>query len=252
MCRGVGAFTRWGVIVQEGKGRPRRWDQWLCCPSARASESCHSDPALTLNIPSLGMPLLAWHPVSRSACRAEIRGTQAFDSRHWRRLPSAEETGHFQLQWRGTRETLASIHSSDQCDLHVQVSECKWWRELSERWTPNPGLSGQRLSHPQEVLSLLWPPWRQTSALETFLPSAARDAVQSLLLMNCAAGLSASQAPLRAWVNWLIGNRPIEKEKNLRKNPRQGEPWPWASTCRLAAARSCLAWPWPGKASVLA
>lgn len=68
------------------------------------------------------------------------------------------------------------------------------------------------------MLSLLWPPWRQTSALETFLPSAARDAVQSLLLMNCAAGLSASQAPLKAWVNWLIGNRPIEKEKSQKQS----------------------------------
>lgn len=111
MCCSVCAFTQAalertgglsneaeGVIVQEGKGHPRRRDQWLCCPSARASESCHSDPALTLNIPSLGMPLLAWHPISCSACPAEIRGTQAFDSRHHRRLPSAEETDNFQLQ----------------------------------------------------------------------------------------------------------------------------------------------------------
>lgn len=93
-------------------------------------------------------------------------------------------------------------------------------RELSERGSPNPGLLGQRLSHPGEVLSPLWPPCEQTSALETFLPSAARDAVQSLLLMSCAAGL-------RGWVNWLIGNRPIgvasEKKKKKKSQKKLKE-----------------------------
>lgn len=43
-----------------------RWDQWLSCWSAMASESSHTDPTLTLNIPVPGNAapgLASWEPV---------------------------------------------------------------------------------------------------------------------------------------------------------------------------------------------